>query len=84
MNIRTRNDAYEDDQDFPSASTLLVHVTLVYSAQQLTQLIHHYLFLYHTYSIMSMTSLSNKLIIESTRSGARADTYPWPTGTGGF
>src|SRR5438105_6313845 len=69
INIRTRNDAYDDNQDFPPASTLLIHVTPVYSARELTQLIRRYPFLYHTYSIMSMTCLTNKLIIESTGAG---------------
>ena len=27
MNIRTRNNAYDDNQDFLSALTLLIHVT---------------------------------------------------------
>ena len=36
MNMRTRNDAYDDNQDFPPASTLLIHVTPVYSERELT------------------------------------------------
>ena len=42
---------------FPHASKLLVHLTSGYSARWLTQSIHRCLFLYHTYSIMSMTYL---------------------------
>ena len=62
MYIRTRNDAYEDDQDFPSASTLLVHVTPVYSARELTQLIRRYLFLYYTYTILYLFYNVNDLL----------------------
>src|ERR1051326_2031718 len=67
MNIRTRYDAYDDKHEFPSASTLLVYVTPLP-------------FLYHTYSIMSMICLTNKLSIEFIDSGANRR----HTRTGGF
>jgi hypothetical protein len=65
------------NSSFPCASPLLVHVAPLYSGREPTQLLHRYLFLYHTYSIMSMTCLTNKLISESTRSEARGDSYRW-------
>src|SRR5947209_454211 len=84
MKILTRNDAYDDKQDFSlrfnasrSCNTALFGAIIHSVASSLP-------FLYHTYSIMSMICLTNKLSIEFTRSGARGDSYRWRIGTGGF